>query len=158
MQKQCDHISLYDARIETLKHDSQQMLKPHEVADRLHAQWRNPRSAPGASQMRPLVYKIMLEQMEKCDIKIEFGKCIIDYFESLNEDGMELENGTRLTTDVVVAADGIESKPQRLVGCQVGTKSSGQEMWRAVFLVDVLEQNPKVREFFQLQNDENPIV
>ncbi|KAK5695622.1 hypothetical protein LTR17_024525 [Elasticomyces elasticus] len=79
--------------------------------------------------MRPLVYKILLEQVEKCGIKIEFGKRVIDYSESLNEGGMELEDGMRLTVDVVVAADGIESKSQRLVGGQVRAKSSGREMW-----------------------------
>ncbi|KAK5675806.1 hypothetical protein LTS10_011537 [Elasticomyces elasticus] len=158
MQKQYDHISLHNAWIETFKHDGQQMLKPQKVADRLHAQGLDPGSAPGAFQMRPLVYKMLLEQVEKCGIQIEFGKRVVDYFESSTEGGVELEDGTRLTADIVVAADGIGSKSQRLVGGQVRAKSSGRAMWRAVFPMDVLEQNPKVRDFFKLQNDEDPIV
>ncbi|KAK5718236.1 hypothetical protein LTR17_015754 [Elasticomyces elasticus] len=149
MQKQYNDISPHNAWIETFKHDGQQMLEPQKVADRLHAQGLDPGSAPGAFQTRPLVYKMLLEQVEKCGIEIEFGKRVVDYFESSTEGGVELEDGTRLTADIVVAADGIGSKSQRLVGGQVRAKSSGRAMWRAVFPVDVLEQNPKVRGFLQ---------
>jgi len=158
MQKQYEHISLHNAWIETFKHDGQQMLKPQKVADRLHAQGLDPGSAPGAFQMRPLVYKMLLEQVEKCGISIEFGKRVVDYFETLKLGGVELDDGTTLTADVVIAADGIGSKSQRLVGGQVRAKSSGRAMWRAVFPVKELDKDPQVRDFFKLQNDEDPIV
>lgn len=112
MQKQYDNISLRNAWIETFKHDGQQMLKPQKVADRLHAQGLDPGSAPGAFQMRPLVYKMLLEQVEKCGITIDFGKRVVDYFESPKQGGVKLEDGTKLTADIVVAADGIGSKSQ----------------------------------------------
>ncbi|KAK3618975.1 hypothetical protein LTR56_024312 [Elasticomyces elasticus] len=139
MQKQYRDISLHNAWLETFKHDGQQMLEPQKVADRLQEQGLDPGSAPGAFHMRPLVYKMLLEQVEKCGIEVEFGKRVVDYFESSTDGGVELEDGTRLTADIVVAAD-------------------GRAMWRVVFPVDMLEQNPKARDFFKLQNDEDPIV
>ena len=72
--------------------------------------------------------------------------------------GVELEDGTRVEADLVIAADGIGSKSQKLVGGQVRARSSGRAMWRAVFPVEEMEQNPKVMEFFALQNGTDPIV
>ncbi|KAK3068171.1 hypothetical protein LTR53_014467 [Teratosphaeriaceae sp. CCFEE 6253] len=158
MQQQYKEISLHDAWIETFKHDGQQMLKPQKVADRLHAQGLDPGSAPGAFQMRPLVYKMLLDQVEKCGIDIQFGKRVVDYSETATEGRIELEDGTTLKADIVVAADGIGSKSQKLVGGQVRAKSSGRAMWRAVFPIDRMDANPEVREFFKLQNDQDPIV
>ena len=158
MQKRYNEISLHNAWIETFKHTGEQMLKPQKVSDRLHAAGLNPGSAPGAFQMRPLVYDMLVKQVQDIGINIEFGKRVVDYFESDSDAGVELEDGTRILADIVVAADGIGSKSQKLVGGQVRAKSSGRAMWRAVFPVEELDKSPEVNDFFKLQNGQDPIV
>ena len=157
MQKRYDEISLHNAWIETFKHSGEQMLKPQKVADRLHAVGLDPGNAPGAFQMRPLVYKMLLDQVKALGIDIQFNKRVVDYFEN-GKGGVELEDGTKLEADIVIAADGIGSKSQKLVGGQVRARSSGRAMWRAVFPVEEMDKNPEVKEFFALQNGSDPIV
>jgi hypothetical protein len=58
MKKRYSEISLHNAWIETYKHDGTLMLPPQKVSDRLHAAGLDQGNAPGAFQMRPLVYKL----------------------------------------------------------------------------------------------------
>lgn len=59
---------------------------------------------------------------------------------------------------MVIAADGVGSKSQKLVGGQVRAISSGRAMWRAAFPIECLDQNLKVKEFFGMFNGEDSIV
>jgi len=159
MQQRYDEISLHNAWIETFKHSGEQMLKPQKVADRLHAQGLDPGKAPGAFQMRPLVYKMLLDQVTRLGIDVQFNKRVVDYFENENgKGGVMLEDGTKLEADLVIAADGIGSKSQSIVGGEIRAKSSGRAMWRAVFPVSEMDKDPAVKEFFKLQNEIDPVV
>jgi len=151
-------ISLHDAYIETFKHDGTQMIKPMRVADRLRAQGLDPDTPPGTFQMRPLVYKMFVNQVERLGVKVEFGKRVVDYFEEDNKAGIITDAGERYEADVVIAADGVGSKSQKLVGGQVRARSSGRAMWRAAFPIEHLDQNPKVKEFFKMVEGDHPIV
>lgn len=159
MKKRYDEISLHNAWIETYKHDGDLMLPPQKVADRLHAAGLDPGNAPGAFQMRPLVYKMLLEQAQKLGINIEYGCRVTGFFETDNDTGgVELEDGTRIEAQLVVAADGIGSKANKLVGGEVRARSSGRAMWRAVMPIECLEADPEVRDFFSLKEGVDPIV
>lgn len=159
MKKRYEEISLHNAWIETYKHDGNLILPPQKVADRLHAAGLDPGNAPGAFQMRPLVYKMLLEQVEKLGIPIEYGCRVTNYFDKGSaKGGVELEDGTTLEADFVVAADGIGSKANKLVGGEVRARSSGRAMWRAVMPVSTLDADPEVREFFALKDGVDPIV
>lgn len=159
MAKRYDEISLHDAWIETYKHDGDLMLPPQKVADRLHAAGLDPGNAPGAFQMRPLVYKMLLEQVEKLGIDIEYGLRVVNYFDEGSEKGgVELDDGTSMQADLVVSADGIGSKANKLVGGEVRARSSGRAMWRAVMPVECLDADPEVKKFFELKNGVDPIV
>lgn len=158
MKKRYDEISLHNAWIETYKHDGDLMLPPQKVADRLHAAGLDPGNAPGAFQMRPLVYNMLLEQVQKLDIDIEYGRRVTGYLETDNSGGVELEDGTKIKAQLVVAADGIGSKANTLVGGEVRARSSGRAMWRAVMPVESLEADPEVKEFFALKDGVDPIV
>jgi 2-polyprenyl-6-methoxyphenol hydroxylase-like FAD-dependent oxidoreductase len=153
-------ISLHNAWIETFKHDGEAVIKPLKVAERLRASGLDPNTPPGSFQMRPLVYRMFVRQVERLGIKIAFNQRVLDYFEDLEagKGGAITEDGTRHEADIVIAADGVGSKSQKLVGGQVRAQKSGRAMWRAAFPRKELDKNPEVKEFFGLVNGTDPIV
>lgn len=160
MKAEYDSIGLHDAYIETFKHSGEQMIKPLKVADRLKAQGLNPGTPPGTFQMRPLVYKMFVKQVEKLGVNVEFGRRVVDYFEEAdrNKAGVICDDGQKYEADVVIAADGVGSKSQKLVGGQVRARSSGRAMWRAAFPIENLDKDPEVKEFFHMIDGKHPIV
>lgn len=160
MREEYDSIGLHDAWIETFKHSGEQMVKPLKVADRLKAAGLDPKTPPGTFQMRPLVYKMFVHQVERLGINIEYNCRVVDYFEdeASGKGGVVLDDGKRYEADVVIAADGVGSKSQKLVGGQVRAVSSGRAMWRAAFPIEHLDKDPEVKEFFQMINGDQPIV
>jgi flavin-dependent dehydrogenase len=160
LQKEYDEISLHNAWIETFKHDGESVIKPLRVAKRLQAAGLDPNTPPGTFQMRPLVYKMFVRQVEKLGIQVEFSRRVVEYFEDevAGKGGVVTEDGQRYEADIVIAADGVGSKSQKLVGGQVRAQKSGRAMWRAAFPRKALDQNPEVKEFFSLIDGTDPIV
>lgn len=155
MKEKFEKISLDDAYIETFKHNGDRMFPPTKVADRLRA----PEGVvPGSFQMRPWIYSMLLEQVERVGIKIGYNKRVVSYFETDSEGGVELDDGERLTADIVIAADGVGSKSQSLTGGQVRARTSGRAMWRAVMSRSAVEQHPEVQKFFGNMEDKQPVV
>ena len=162
MLAEYDDISLHDAWIETFKHSGEQVIPPKKVADRLRAQGLDPSTPPGTFQMRPLIYKMFVRQLEELGIDVEYERRVIDYQED-EKTGKAVaitDDGHRYEADVIIAADGVGSKSQRLVGGQVRAQSSGRAMWRAAFPKTDLDQNPEVKDFFRMvgPNSDEPIV
>lgn len=94
-------------------------------------------------------------------MKIQFGKKVTEYWEEENRAGVVTDQGEHFEADVVIAADGVGSKSQKLVGGQVRAMKSGRAMWRAAFSKQHLEKNPAVKEFFKMQEGdtgEEPII
>ena len=155
-------ISLHNAWIETFKHSGEVIIPPKKVADRLRAQGLDPDTPPGEFQMRPLVYKMFVNQVEKLGVNVEFSRRVVDYFEdeATGKGGYITDDGKRYEADVVIAADGVGSKSQKLVGGQVRAKSSGRAMWRAAFPVEHLDKNPEVKEHYKMvgENNDEPMV
>ena len=160
LARRYDEISLHNAWISTYKHDGEFMIKPLKVAERLAAAGLDPNTPPGTFQMRPLVYQMFVEQVEKLGVNIDFNTRVVDYFEdeATGKGGCVAEDGVRYEADLVIAADGVGSKSQKLVGGQVRAQKSGRAMWRAAFPIDALDKNPEVKEFFSLINGTEPIV
>lgn len=163
MAKVYDDISLHDAWIETFKHSGEQMIAPLKVAERLKAQGLDPNTPPGTFQMRPLVYKMFVDQVESLGVKVSFGKRVVEYWEdeARGKAGVVTDKGERFEADVVIAADGVGSKSQKIVGGQVKAISSGRAMWRAAFPIEHLDKNKEVKEFFKMipgENGNEPIV
>lgn len=153
-------ISLHNAWIETFKHSGEVIITPKKVADRLRAQGLDPDTPPGEFQMRPLVYKMFVNQVEKLGVNVEFNCRIVDYEED-EKTGKGIavtDGGKRYEADVIIAADGVGSKSQKLVGGQVRARPSGRAMWRAAFPREHLDKDPKVKEFFKLMPGNEPIV
>lgn len=162
MRKEYEEISLHDAWIETFKHDGEPVVKPLKVAERLAAAGLNPNTPPGTFQMRPLVYKMFVAQVERLGVSVKFGRRVVDYYEDLEKGkgGVMTDDGQTYEADVVIAADGVGSKSQKLVGGQVRARSSGRAMWRAAFPIENLDKNPEVKEYFKRvgPNNDEPIV
>lgn len=162
MKAEYDSIGLHNSWIQTFKHSGEEMVKPVYVADRLRAQGLDPKTPPGTFQMRPLIYQMFVRQVEKLGVKIDFGCRVVDYFEdeATGKGGCVTDSGKRFTADVVIAADGVGSKSQKLVGGQVRARSSGRAMWRAAFPIEHLDKDPKVKEHFKMvgPNNDEPIV
>ncbi|EKG16468.1 Monooxygenase FAD-binding protein [Macrophomina phaseolina MS6] len=163
MAAEYDAISLHNAWIETFKHSGAQMIAPLKVAERLKAQGLDPKTPPGTFQMRPLVYKMFVSQVERLGVKVQFGKRVVDYWEDEQRGraGVVTDRGEGFEADVVIAADGVGSKSQKIVGGQVKAISSGRAMWRAAFPVAHLDRDPEVKEFFRMirgEEGDEPIV
>jgi 2-polyprenyl-6-methoxyphenol hydroxylase-like FAD-dependent oxidoreductase len=157
-----DEISLHNCWMETYKHSGEKMIPASLVADRLRAQGLDPKTPPGTFQMRPLVYAMFVRQLEKLGVDVEYNKRVVDYQEDAEKGKAYaiINDGSRYEADVIIAADGVGSKSQRLVGGQVRAISSGRAMWRAAFPIEHLDKNPKVKEHFKLvgPDSKEPIV
>ncbi|KAK1759797.1 hypothetical protein QBC47DRAFT_338223 [Echria macrotheca] len=163
MLREYDEISLHNAWIETFKHDGEMMIPPLKVSDRLRDAGLDPDTPPGTFQMRPLVYKMYVRQVERLGINIKFGHKVVDYYEDteLGRAGVVTDKGEKFEADVVIAADGVGSKSQKLVGGQVRAMKSGRAMWRAAFPIHHLDKNPEVKQFFRMHKGETgdePII
>lgn len=160
LQEEYRRISLHNAWIETFKHSGEVIIGPKLVADRLRAQGLDPDTPPGEFQMRPLVYKMFVTQVEKLGVSVEFNRRVVDYFEDeqTGKGACVTDDGKRYEADVVIAADGVGSKSQRLVGGQVRARPSGRAMWRAAYPIEHLDKDPEVKEFFKLMPNKEPIV
>lgn len=160
LKAEYNEISLHNAWIETYKHDGEHMIKPLKVADRLRAAGLDPNTPPGSFQMRPLVYQMFINQLEKLGIKVQFNTRVVDYFEDdkAGKGRVVTDDGKIYEAAIVIAADGVGSKSQKLVGGQVRAQKSGRAMWRAAFPRSALDKNPEVKEFFHLINGTDPIV
>ena len=81
-------------------------------------------------------------------IPIHLGQHVSQYFEDDEQAGIVLANGTRVTADLVIGADGVRSKARELVlGYVDKPKSSGYAVWRAWFPNDDMIRDPRTKEF-----------
>lgn len=163
MAKEYDEISLHNTWIETYKHSGEQMIKPLKVSERLKAAGLDPNTPPGTFQMRPLIYKMFLHQLERLEVDIQYNKRVIDFEEDEAKGTATAitDAGERYEADIIIAADGVGSKSQRLVGREPRARSSGRAMWRAAFPKEHLDKNPAVKEFFAMapgESGDEPIV
>ncbi|KAI0392937.1 hypothetical protein F5Y17DRAFT_477175 [Xylariaceae sp. FL0594] len=163
MRQEYEKISMSNAWIETFKHSGERTIPPMRVSDRLRQAGMDPDTPPGRFQMRPLVYKMFVRQVEELGIKIHFGQRVVDYEEDIDRQkaAAVTDKGERFEADVVIAADGVGSKSQKLVGGVVRARSSGRAMWRAAFPSEHLDKDPKVKEFFGTMlgdNHDEPVV
>lgn len=108
LSEEYDSISLHNAWIETFKHDGERMIPPSYVSDRLRAQGLDPGTPPGTFQMRPLVYKMFVRQIEKLRVDVEFGKRIVDFTEdeAAGKAYAISDQGEKFEADIIIAADG----------------------------------------------------
>lgn len=104
----------------------------------------------GLGMSRAVFHSYLHQYALHLGIPIRHAAKAVDYFETDSEGGAVLENGERLSADIVVAADGIGSRSWRLIS---GTKeepiSSSFAMYRTTFPLELAMQKPLIAEGYQ---------
>lgn len=105
---------------------------------------------PTVSVSRREFYELLLNYATELGIPIEKGQEVQEFFETEEQGGVVLSDGRKLTSDVVVAADGVGSRSWSLV---TGTKekpiSSGFALYRTSYPTQKALESPALAEFFQ---------
>lgn len=112
---------------------------------------------------RPQFLKMLISQLQRLGIEIEYGLRAVDYYEEDEDDkkkaGVVFEDGRKLEADVVVAADGIGTKSHKLInGRDIRAWSSGWASARAAFPVEVITAIPELNERFKILENGHPCV
>lgn len=104
---------------------------------------------PSLSVYRRKLHNLLYTYTNELGIPIIFNTRAAKFFEAADLGGVMLENGQKLTADVVVAADGVGSKSRAILdGKKTAPISSGFVMYRISFPVGpVLENNIVSKEF-----------
>ncbi|PSR80348.1 putative monooxygenase [Coniella lustricola] len=98
---------------------------------------------------RAVLAALFLGQARELGIEISYGKRVVDYFEDDIQAGVVLEDGSRASADVVVAADGIGTKSHRLInGHDVRAMPSKHSIFRASYANDPVISDPELNDRF----------
>ena len=82
------------------------------------------------------------------NIPITLGNRVVGYFEDADKAGIELENGEKVTGDIVIGSDGVRSKARQLVlGYDDKPKPSGYAVFRAWFPNTDMLADPETARF-----------
>lgn len=88
------------------------------------------------AQIRRKFFRMLLRQVAKLGLKVDYGKPVRHYFEdtTAGQGGVVLESGETYHADIVVAADGLKSRSEMLIaGSQLPTMSSGMSIYRTAY-------------------------
>lgn len=102
---------------------------------------------------RPKFHTMLLRQLQDIGVEIEYGCEVQEYFDEpkYNRAGVILQDGSRVVSDLVVAADGVRSRSWPLIaGKEVPVRSSGDAMFRVAYPVDLALSDPLVAKRFPL--------
>jgi len=104
--------------------------------------------APMFNGHRGELHEIVFNYAKEIGVEINLGHRVNEYWENADEAGIVLEDGTRVSGDVVVASDGVRSKARTLVlGYEDKPKSSGYAVWRAWFSNKDMLADPETKHF-----------
>ncbi|KAJ5986679.1 hypothetical protein N7451_011044 [Penicillium sp. IBT 35674x] len=96
-------------------------------------------------ELHTIIFKYVKDDL---GIPIHLGHKAVEYFENENQAGIILENGIKVTADLVIGADGVRSKARELVlGYVDKPKSSGYAVFRAWFSNEDMIRDPRTKHF-----------
>ncbi|KAJ5404629.1 hypothetical protein N7509_004500 [Penicillium cosmopolitanum] len=105
--------------------------------------------------LRPKLQQVLLRQLQRIGLSIEYGSCVTGYEETLDKGFVILDDGSRLEAGVVIAADGIGTKSgQMVLGHTLRARSSGSAVYRCAYPVEVLDTDLILSEHFRLYDGE----
>lgn len=98
---------------------------------------------------------LFLGQARELGIDVSYGKRVADYFEDDTQAGVVLEDGSKVSADVVVAADGVGTKSHRLInGHDIRAMPSKHSIFRASYAIDPVLADPELAaRFAESEND-----
>ncbi|KAK9413155.1 putative FAD-binding domain-containing protein [Seiridium unicorne] len=108
---------------------------------------------------RPKFLQMLISQLGRVGVEIEYGNRVVDYYENGNAAGVLLDDGRKLDADVVIAADGVGTKSHKLInGHDIRAWSSGWASFRAAFPVDVIAPDQEINERFKVLDNGHPLI
>ncbi|KAJ5274863.1 hypothetical protein N7497_005471 [Penicillium chrysogenum] len=96
-------------------------------------------------QVRRKFYRMLLRQVARVGLKVEYGQRVERYFEdeAANVAGVVTEDGSVRVAHLVVAADAFKTRSDLLIaGDHVPTRSSGMSVYRAALPTELALQDP----------------
>ena len=136
MDRKSDELA-YDPWIKYRKYDGTIILEPR------HFVFETPEGETGPTRIhrhhRPKLQRILLDGLQCIGLQVDFGYKVVEYFEDEENDiaGVVMADGSRLTADLVIAADGVGTKSWHLVvGGSERTRSSGYSIFRTAYPVE----------------------
>ncbi|KAF7536812.1 hypothetical protein G7054_g4230 [Neopestalotiopsis clavispora] len=108
---------------------------------------------------RPKFLQMLISQLERVGVQIEYGCRVTDYYENDATAGVILEDGRKMEADVVVAADGIGTKSHQLVNDHdIRARSSGWASFRAAFPVNRIVEDKELDTKLAILDNGHPLV
>jgi glycine/D-amino acid oxidase-like deaminating enzyme len=112
-------------------------------------------------QNRPKFVRALLSQLKSIGVDITYGSRVVDYCESGEKQkaSVVLENGSTLEADVVIAADGVGTKSNKLVsGTNIRAYPSGFSIFRTAFPVELATKDPDIDHRWPLIDGWRPVI
>lgn len=96
--------------------------------------------------LRPELHEMMITEVKRAGIDIQFNTKVVGYFETEDKGGVKLENGDIMTADIVIAADGVHSRSWTAI-CpnRSSAQPSGYSAYRTCFPAEVALADPLVK-------------
>lgn len=119
------------------------------------------KTIPFQRHNRPKFVAALLAQAKSIGIDIAFGTRVVDYFEDGENQkaGVILEDGGKLEADVVIAADGVGTKSNKLVsGHDIRAYPSGFSIFRSAFPIEIATSDQEVNDRWPLLEGGRPYV
>ncbi|KFY84702.1 hypothetical protein V500_09074, partial [Pseudogymnoascus sp. VKM F-4518 (FW-2643)] len=114
-------------------------------------EWNRPGVSAGLASM-------LYDQCERLGIKVKFGVNVLSYVENATEGTATAiaDDGRQFTADIVVAADGLGTKPHQVVlGRPVRAVSTGYAIARFMYSLDGIQDAPLLD---QLRDIKRPVL
>ncbi len=103
----------------------------------------------GVIIIRPLLYKMLVEEVEANKIELICNTKVEEYFEENNQAGVTTSDGRKFLADVVIAADGVHSRSWRHVaGSKEEPQSTGHSVFRTAMPTSHAFKNDLVKNTF----------
>nr|POF02486.1 fad-dependent monooxygenase mdpd [Quercus suber] len=110
---------------------------------------------------RPRFHQMLLAQLSKLGVEVEYGKEVIDYYEDLEQKkgGVVTKDGSKHQADVVIAADGVRGNSWPLIaGGPIPARSSGDAIFRVAYPAKYAVADPVVAERFKAKDEKQSIM
>ncbi|KAF2740096.1 FAD/NAD(P)-binding domain-containing protein [Polyplosphaeria fusca] len=105
-------------------------------------------TAPNFNGHRGELHEVVFNYAKEIGVEINLGCRVENYWETEEAAGIFLDDGTKITGDVVIGSDGVRSKARTLVlGYEDKPKSSGYAVFRAWFSNKDMIADPETKQF-----------
>ncbi|CAH0036021.1 unnamed protein product [Clonostachys rhizophaga] len=104
---------------------------------------------------RGAMWKIFRDYAEGLGVEMHFGVGVVDYFETADETGVVLADGTKITGDCVLAGDGPKSLArQKVLKLEDKKTNSGYAIFRSYFeATEEFREHPLLQEYLNPDED-----